>query len=164
MAGMIGLFGEGLLIKDGDKAIGDVLEKQTVSCTGRCKKCSGRMNAINLLKKIKKKFTNGVSMGTPTSKINRYHTHSCYTMKLLDDLKDAEFGVLIMSYLGRGSNRVAYKQTCIGRQAPKNGRHHNTCCQTMTMLDDLRDNEFSVLMRSYNWHGSSMMEQGETSL
>ena len=113
MAGMIGLFGEGLLIKDGDKAIGDVLEKQTVSCTGRGKNCSGRMNAMNLLKKIKKKFTNGVSIGTPTSKINRYHTHSCCTMKLLDDLKDAELG---------------------------------------------------VLMRSYNWHGSSMMEQGETSL
>ena len=87
-----------------------------------------------------------------------------YTMKLLDDLHDAEFGVLIMAYLGHGSNRVAYKQTCIGIQAHKSGRHHNTCCQTMKMLDDLRDNEFSALMRQYNWHGSNTMEQGESSL
>ena len=87
-----------------------------------------------------------------------------YTMKLLDDLHDAEFGVLIMAYLGHGSNRVAYKQTCIGIQAHKSGRHRNTCCQTMKMLDDLRDNEFSALMRQYNWHGSNTMEQGESSL
>ena len=164
MAGMNGLFGEGLLIKDGDKAIGDGVEKQSVNCTGRGKKCSGRMNAINLLKEIKKKFTKGVSIGTSTSKTNRCHTHSCCAMKLLEDSKGTEFRVLIMSHLGRGSKRVACKQTCIGRQAHKSGRHHNTFCQTMTMLDDLRDNEFSALMRTYNWHGSSMMEQGETSL